>query len=361
MRCWSDSRQSKGRRSLRSIRPSMCSHPSLRGKTVDNDYHPEKPSQATPLKPKKVTLYREVWRRIRDNGFDVIPLRGREGPFTGWPSQSNDDASIMKWSGRAAGIRFFGHRVFAIDLDVRTYRVREAIVDALTARWPDFMRGCLQRTSGSTTLALIGRALTVRQRAWTARYFAGEGVKPHMVEYFTGRDKRYLGVHGVHSHGREYGYIGRSILDTRIDELPWFPDADILELIELCESTMEGLGLRQVEVRIDNRYGEKVYDLEADMVFQLSSGERVKLEDLEKMIGDGRHMKGYATIWDPKSQTPDRVLVNKGVAGLALWDTKTGISHRWKWLAESDDKDFQRRLQELMSNHKFKWERGNEQ
>ena len=91
MRCWSDPDRVKAGRDWVSIRPSMCSHPSLRGKTVDNDYHPEKPSQPTPLKPKKVTLYREVWRTIRDNGFDVIPLRGREGPFTGWPYQLNDD------------------------------------------------------------------------------------------------------------------------------------------------------------------------------------------------------------------------------------------------------------------------------
>ena len=95
----------------------------------------------------------------------------------------------------------------------------------------------------------------------------------------------------------------------------------------VCESTMEGLGLRQVAVRIDNRYGEKVYDLEAEMVFTLSSGERVSWKNWKQMIGRGKRLKGYATIWDPKSQTPDRVLVNKGVAGLALWDTKTGISH----------------------------------
>ena len=177
-----------------------------------------------------------------------------------------------------------------------------------------------------------------------------------MVEYFTGRDKRYVGVHGIHSEGREYGYIGRSILDTRERELPWFADADIGELIELCESTMEGLGLRQVAVRIDNRYGEKVYDLEADMVFTLSSGERVRLSELEQMTGRGKRLKGYATLWDPKSQTPDRILVNRGVAGLALWDTKTGISHRWKWLADSNDLEFQRQLGELLKNHKLPWE-----
>jgi hypothetical protein len=327
---------------------------------VDNDYHPEKPSQPTPLKPKKVTLYREVWRTIRDNGYDVIPLRGREGPFTGWPHQLNDDAAIAGWSGRASGIRMFGHDVFIIDLDVRANRVREAIVEALRARWPDFMRSCLQRTSGSTTLALIGRCSTVKQRAWTARYFAGEGVKPHMVEYFTGCDKRYVGVHGVHSEGREYAYLGRSILDTRCRELPWFPDADIPELLTVCETAMEDLGLRQVEIRIDNRYGEKVYDLEADMVFQLSSGERLTLEDLEKRIDGGGHLKGFATIWDPKSQTSDRVLVNRGVAGLALWDTKTGISHRWKWLADSNDSEFQRQLGELLKQDREQ-ERGNEQ
>ncbi len=41
-------------------------------------------------------------------------------------------------------------------------------------------------------------------------------------------------------------------------------------------------------------------------------------------------LAGYATIWDPKSTTRDRVLVNYGSTGLCLCDTKNGMSHRWK-------------------------------
>ena len=78
------------------------------------------------------------------------------------------------------------------------------------------------------------------------------------------------------------------------------------------------------------------------MKFTLADGDMVTLAKLEgyakagMTLGDYKNpcsanrLAGYATIWDPKSMTRDRVLVNYGSTGLCLWDTKTGISHRWK-------------------------------
>ena len=78
------------------------------------------------------------------------------------------------------------------------------------------------------------------------------------------------------------------------------------------------------------------------MKFTLADGERghargaggvakagMTLGDYKNPCSANR-LAGYATIWDPKSTTRDRVLVNYGSTGLCLWDTKTGISHRWK-------------------------------
>jgi hypothetical protein len=315
---------------------------------VNNQYHPGQTAQAIPLQPKPAHEYRKIWRRIRDNGYDVIPLRGRDGPFRGWPKQANDDAAIEQWSGKTAGMRMLGSTCFVIDLDVRDLDVRQALMGALARRWPDFMAECLRRTSGGTTLALIGQAATARKRRWTAR-FKSKDDKPHLVEYFTGNDKRYVAVHGYHSPGRIYGYQGRSITEAPLDSLPWFPEQDIPLMINECE---------QVMIKLEHTHlpGDRVYDLKPDDVMTLSDGERVKLSELEKRAGVSK-IKGYANIWDKESRTRDRVLVNySGGAGLTLWDTKTGVSHRWESLSPAEDLELQRQLFEVAQDFKQSWE-----
>jgi hypothetical protein len=247
---------------------------------------------------------------------------------------------------------------FVIDLDVRSDRVREALLAALSRSWPEFMRGCLRRTSGSTTLALIGQVSTARRRHWTARFKPGpgEGDKPHMVEYFTGNDRRYVGVHGYHSEGREYGYTGRSILDVQLADLPWFPEADIAPMIAECERVMRSLGLEHIAQAHTHMPGERVYDLTPEMVIVLSDGERIRLDDLERRAGTHK-IKAFANLWDPNSRTCDRILVNwSGAAGLTLWDTKTGVSHRWASLSPAEDPELRQELHRLMQEVTNPWE-----
>jgi hypothetical protein len=320
---------------------------------VPDHYQPGRPAQAIPLQPK--VTYRKVWQRIRDNGYDVIPLRGRDGPFKGWPGMPNDAAAIAQWRGKTAGIRMFGSTAFVIDLDVRSDQVRAALLEMFWQQWPAFMRGCLRRHSGSTTLALIGQVATAHKRRWTARFKPGpgEGDKPHLVEYFTPNDKRYVGVHGYHSQGREYGYLGtRDILNTRLRDLPWFPDTDIPTMICECERVMTELGLEQIKLEQPHLPGERIYDLTPEMVIVLSDGERIRLDDLEKRAGVSK-IKAYANLWDPNSRTPDRILVNlSGAMGLTLWDTKHGVSHRWAALSPAEDIELRR----MLSNIKHAWE-----
>jgi len=315
-------------------------------------YQASRPAQAIPLQPRPENPMQAVWRRIRDNGYDVIPLRGRDGPFKGWPKAANTDQAIALWSGRAAGIRMYNSRAFVIDLDVRTVDVRDALLAMLWAKWPEFMDKCLWRTSGSTTLALIGQVSTVRTRKWTARFKAGEGQPPHLVEYFTGCDKRYVAVYGNHSPGREYGYIGPSILEVKREDLPLFPETDIPVMIDEAERVMRGLGLEQIIVAQPHMPGERVYDLKPDDVMMLADGERITLRELEKRAGPTR-IKGFANIWDPGSKTPDRVLVNRsGAMGLTLWDTKHSVSHRWAALSPAEDVELRRMLNSI----KHPWE-----
>jgi hypothetical protein len=142
---------------------------------------------------------------------------------------------------------------------------------------------------------------------------------------------------------------------VQLSDLPFFPEADIPLMITACEEVMLGLGLEQIAMSKNHVHGERVYDLTPDMVFTLSTGERVKLSELEKRAGAAK-MKGRADLWDKESRTPDRVLVNKGGAGLALWDTKYGVSHRWKNLAPEDDPEFRKELRALMMDFKPNWE-----
>jgi hypothetical protein len=88
----------------------------------------------------------------------------------------------------------------------------------------------------------------------------------------------------------------------------------------------------------------------------LSDGEHIKLSELEKRAGVTR-IKGYANIWDKASKTRDRVLVNhSGGAGLTLWDTKTGVSHRWESLSPAEDRELQQQLFEVAQDFKQSWE-----
>ena len=78
-----------------------------------------------------------------------------------------------------------------------------------------------------------------------------------------------------------------------------------------------------------------VFDLTPDMPFQLTDGTTVILGELERMVRLAP-VTGYAP-WDPESRTATRVLANISAHGLALYDVKTRVSHRWAHEAPPDD------------------------
>jgi hypothetical protein len=81
-----------------------------------------------------------------------------------------------------------------------------------------------------------------------------------------------------------------------------------------------------------------VHDLTPDMLFRLTDGTTVTLDELERMVrlAPATAYTGYAP-WDPESRTAKRVLVNMSAHGLALYDVKTRVSHRWAHEAPPDD------------------------
>lgn len=285
--------------------------------------------------------------QIKQGGYDVIPLFLDKKPMKGWPAQPNGEADIAQWNGCATGVRLYrSPALFCIDLDIRIREVCNKIGRAYQARWGAFMAGCLKRHSEATTIMLIGRCSTAKGARRSGRWHRdANDSKGNLVEIFTANCKRFVGVQGMHSiePDRSYAYIGRAIWDTPITKLPWFPDQDIDAALAIADEIMEAHGLEQRTPPLrPTRASERAFDLEPTMQITLSTGEEMSLTELEDRIKVNQwaaartnppmppeRITAFA-LWDPTSTTPDRVLVGTSATGLTLWDTKTGISHRWK-------------------------------
>jgi hypothetical protein len=308
------------------------------------------------------------WQQLKQLGYNAIPIYGKDAPYKGWPKMPNDAAAIQCWSGAGAAIRMKDSQLLVIDLDVHVEAARDKMLGWLTEYHPEFMANCLRRHSGAVTLALIGRTVTAKGTVKTARYIGeGTGPKGDFVEIFTGNSKRYVGVAGRHSKGREYDYYGRHIIETPADQLPWLADSAIAPMLAAFEQIMAGCGWEKVVPVIGkDAIGAKVYDLEPEMTFKLSDGTEITLEELGDMAkrgmtlgdehdnpsGDNR-LRGYASLWDPSTGSGDhsstRVLVTYGREGLCLYDTKYEVRHRWKRAAPQPDM-IGEKLRELMKS-----------
>jgi Virulence-associated protein E-like domain len=314
------------------------------------------------LKPKKVNNYRQVWLTLKELGYDVIPVfSGKDNPPAGYPTMPNTPADIQTWKGRGAAIRMFGNEVFIIDLDTCTEDARDAVLGMIKERWPDFFSRCLMRHSGAVKIALIGRCVTDIPKLHTHSYFTDpemlDKTTKNLVEIFTSSSatNRYVVVHGAHSPGREYGYDGPSILNTPIGDLPEFPAEDIYSLIDACDEVMSALP--EMHKRVGSAHTRGVvsiqYDLTPDMVFKISDREEVPLAELESRAKHER-IEGYATLFDPGTRTGDRIKVNMSRDGLALYDTKDEVSHRWADRAPVDATTFADALKAVAVAHGIK-------
>jgi hypothetical protein len=293
-----------------------------------------------------MTKFRAAWwQQLKRLGYDVIPIAGKDRPCRGWPTMTNDAAAIADWSGCGAAVRMRGSELLVIDIDVHVEAARDKMLAWLSARHPEFMAGCLRRHSERVSIALIGRMVTAKGTQRTARY-VGEGtdLKGDFVEVFTGNSKRYVGVAGQHSPGREYDYHGRHIVATPADALPWLADCELAPMLAAFADIMAGCGWSKV-VPVLGRHatGTKVYDLYPHQVFTLADETRLPLPVLEQWArsgvtlgerGNEQPLKGYADLWDAdtgrRKFSNTRVLVTYGSEGLCLFDTKYEVRHRWK-------------------------------
>ena len=91
-----------------------------------------------------------------------------------------------------------------------------------------------------------------------------------------------------------------------------------------------------------------VFDLTPDMPFRLTDGTTVTLAELEQMVrlAPATVYTGYAP-WDPELRTATRVRANMSSDGLALYDVKTRVSHRWAHKAPPDLSEFREAFEAL--------------
>ena len=88
-----------------------------------------------------------------------------------------------------------------------------------------------------------------------------------------------------------------------------------------------------------------VFDLTPDMPFRLTDGTTVNLAELERMVRLARGHRLCAV--GPESRTAKRVRANISGHGLALYDVKTRVSHRWAHKAPPDHSEFREVLKAL--------------
>ena len=290
------------------------------------------------LQPKKSTVYRNEghWLRLKQLGYDVIWANGKAGPGFGWPTRANTPADIATWKGTTAGVRTAGQPTLFIDLDIHIASVMDDLLAEMAARWPDFMAACLRRHSSKVSLCLIGLCPLTDRRALRTRGFRIDpndaNEKKQRVEIYTSNCSHYFAVHGLHSSppDRYYGYHGRSIMDTPLNELPLFPAEDLGKLIDLCEAVLERPqhGLTGLLGTRTEGLAAEVFDLLPEQVFKLKDGDTLTLAELAEDVRKAGKHEGMATIWDAASESPDRVKANwHGRYGLQLFDTHLDVKH----------------------------------
>lgn len=287
------------------------------------------------------------------NGYSPIASAGKSGMPRNWQSLIVNEKQIRTWdrvkaftdmAGDAAttSVRIEG-QLFVLDIDVTHGEAADEIWQWLLDNLPDFMAGCLIRSSGGVKVALFGRTdvagLRHRHTASFVNPEAPEGPGERVECFGSGSGRHfvvygpYIGKDGKQVGDREYTFEGPDMRDTALDALPVISGDDIALALDACDAILRR-HMALVEGTTKGA-GEQAqaYDLLPDMQWMLGDGTMIALADAERAVeasgATGEELRGFANLWDPASRTPNRVKAALGQTGLVLIDWKTGTSHRW--------------------------------
>lgn len=285
--------------------------------------------------------------KLLANGWTPIRNRDKATYMKGWPDLEITPEEIKSWDRMTAdvatGIRI-ENGLIAIDVDVDDEDIVEAIADKLMDLVPALENEdtpWLERHSGKAKVAWFFRTDEPFGKLKTA-VFVAPGFKPDdeaaptgFVEIFGGGSARQFGVFGPHSHEgrnviREYGWSGRSPLDTAIEELPVITKAQCVDLSHAIAEILKAAGWTiQPLTKFSDHAGGRAFDLPDDAVFDCIDGVARTLAELQGAAG-GREPLRCSMSWKegPQAKNRTRGLVGLTKGGLVfVHDTQDAVTH----------------------------------
>jgi hypothetical protein len=226
----------------------------------------------------------------------------------GWQQKKPDAAEVLAWDRSTfltTGMKLDGD-LAAIDADIREKALRDALIDALDARYPELFVHGLVRHAGAIKQAWFVRVAepfkTLRSHKWTRGDPADPDAEAHCVECFSAHTTRQFGVDGPHT--RENGKIVRvyqfvddaSPATMPRTALPILPKTAFAAACNLFDEIAQAAELSVVKNSGNSGGGgageRVVYDLTDDMLFASDRASYRGLEELTAACIAAAH-EGY--------------------------------------------------------------------
>jgi len=285
--------------------------------------------------------------QLSSNGYEVVPNIAKQCVLKGWPTVSQDEATIRDWTRKHSrfadtGIRL-GNGVAVIDIDVEDRELVEEIAaqfEALIEEWGmDPLAIPVRGNTKNGKEAWFVRTTETFNRIHTHRWRrpgAGSDDPTAHVEIFGGGSARQFGAFGSHGYDDAGEVLSRYVwadeispLTTPVDALPCFSKQQFFDLARAAERCLEEAGYELVtRSKSGEDLAEKVYDITEDMRFDCDDGVTRSLSELRDAAGAGDLRCSASFLEGPEARRRDRCLVRlERSGGVAIWETSAGVTH----------------------------------
>lgn len=299
-----------------------------------------------------LSMEREQAKRERllmlANGWTPLRNRDKRCFLNGWPRLVVTPELIDEWARRhgrdlATGVRL-DNGLCVPDLDIPDHAIVNAIADAALDIIPELQDQkvpWLIRSSGAAKEAWFFRTREPFGRI-RSEVFAVPGSKPDdgetgLVEIFGGATSRQFGAFGPHTITdtgdvlRRYEWHDRSLLDTRLDELPLVKKSQMYELVDAAQTILRAAGWQKIKLqsRIGENVARRAYDLAPVMSFVCLDGMTRSLEEMKAALGYQDHLRCSASwLEGAKAVNPTRCIARLTKGGfLQVWESAASVTH----------------------------------
>lgn len=292
----------------------------------------------------------QIRRQLLANGYSPVPNYDKRCFMPARNDVVIDEAMIDRWSQQSknlsTGIRVEGQLV-AIDIDIDDVAAIEAVVAAIPDDlWAKLQDAPVRQSSARTKEAWFVRLADGEQpfsRLTSAAFHhpddpAGQDGTTHRVEIFGGESGQQMGVFGAHTRDdsdvsvvlKEYVWVGQSLLDVPLADLPVLTRAEIVTVATTATQVLDGLGWpRKLRSKEGFSTPRVLYDIDADTVFEAHQQGDVTLDELMDMAQGVRGVRVSASFHSPGSHNTSRCVASISDDGtLRVIDFETGDTHR---------------------------------